>query len=245
MGKERPTAFRRAQSAGREQRRVTLADSVEDGSNPIVGSFWKGVDHPSLCPNDRVPEIAFAGRSNSGKSSTLNRIAGSTRLARVGKSPGRTQMINLFNSPEGVRLVDLPGYGYARVARTRQEEWFKSINQYLTTRSNLAGVVLTMDIRRPLLVQDLHLIRWAAESSLPVLALLNKSDKLGRGRALAQKAGVEQALSTLVSVEVELFSASKAIGVDRARCWVRERVKGVQELANKLDESPQDTRRGQ
>lgn len=135
---------------------------------------------PSLshCPSDSEREIAFAGRSNAGKSSVLNRLTGNRNTAKVSKTPGRTQLLNLFAVRGGGRVVDLPGYGYAKADRTAQARWQAAVNQYLEGRGNLVGVVVVMDIRHPLQALDADLIRWASVAGLNLLILLNKADKL-------------------------------------------------------------------
>ena len=152
--------------------------------------FLKSAAKLAQCPTETGPEIAFAGRSNAGKSSVLNRLTGSRRTARVSKSPGRTQLLNFFEvAGSAGRLVDLPGYGYARAEKSAQARWQQTVNDYLSNRDALAAVVLVMDIRRPLQPYDLELIEWAHPSELPLRILLNKADKLGRG---AQAKAVNQ-----------------------------------------------------
>ena len=130
------------------------------------------------CPKDKYPEVAFAGRSNAGKSSVLNKITGNRRTAKVSKTPGRTQLLNFFELKNSSRLVDLPGYGYAKAGKSAQAAWQKSVNQYLTLRDNLVGLVLVTDIRHPGQPYDEELINWSAQSELPICVLLNKADKV-------------------------------------------------------------------
>ncbi len=169
---------------------------------------------------DDVPEVAFTGRSNAGKSSALNRLTGSRQLARVSKTPGRTQLINLFTVAGGGRLVDLPGYGYARAPRARREAWGRAIDDYLNQRANLVGVVLIMDVRRPLQPFDRDMAGWCQEQGRPLLALLNKADKLKRAaRALALRAIGAELPATARPL---LFSAASGLGAAEARLVVRE-----------------------
>ena len=135
------------------------------------------------CPNDDGCEIAFAGRSNAGKSSAINTLTRNKGLARTSKTPGRTQLINFFQLDEGKRLVDLPGYGYAKVPIAMKRKWDKHLAEYLQLRQSLAGLILLMDIRHPLQEFDLQMLNWAAQAGLPVHILLTKSDKLKRGPA--------------------------------------------------------------
>lgn len=142
--------------------------------------FLKSAARVSHLPEDSGYEVAFAGRSNAGKSSALNCLTGIRNLARTSKTPGRTQLINLFGIDEARRLVDLPGYGYAKVALQVKLEWQKNLAHYLEVRQSLKGLILLMDIRHPLKDLDLMMIDWALERELPVHILLTKSDKLSR-----------------------------------------------------------------
>lgn len=139
----------------------------------------------SELPDDTGIEVAFAGRSNAGKSSAINTITGIKALARTSKTPGRTQMINFFNMDEGRSLVDLPGYGYAKVPEKMKIRWQQTLGKYLETRQALRGLMLMMDIRHPLKEFDIQMISWANHTNLPVHILLTKSDKLKRGAAMA------------------------------------------------------------
>ena len=178
----------------------------------------------SACPRDDVPEVAFAGRSNAGKSSTLNRLTGRRQLARVSKTPGRTQLINFFTVAEGGRLVDLPGYGYARASKSRQEAWGAAVDDYLNRRDNLVCVVLVMDARHPLKPFDRDMIDWCAVRSMPLLVLLNKADKLKRGERTRVLRSVEADMPP--SARTLLFSAVTAMGAAEATEAVRERLRG-------------------
>ncbi|WP_396588116.1 ribosome biogenesis GTP-binding protein YihA/YsxC [Bermanella sp. R86510] len=170
------------------------------------------------CPEDSGIEIAFAGRSNAGKSSALNTLAQQNKLARTSKTPGRTQLINFFEISEGVRLVDLPGYGFAKVPERMKREWQKNMSEYLQERKSLKGLVLVMDIRHPLSEFDAMMCQWALDCDMPVHVLLTKSDKLKRGPANATKLQVQKELKEMEDLlTVQTFSALKRDGVDQLR----------------------------
>ena len=169
----------------------------------------------TVLPPDTGLEVAFAGRSNAGKSSAINVITGQKSLARTSKTPGRTQAINFFSLNDQQHLVDLPGYGYAKVARNVKNQWQKTLSKYLETRQSLRGLVLLMDIRRPLEPGDRQLLDWSISVDLPVHILLTKSDKLSRGKAM----GVLQQVQSEIGnenqgVSVQLFSALKRQGIE-------------------------------
>lgn len=159
-------------------------------------------------------EVAFAGRSNAGKSSALNTLTRQKSLARTSKTPGRTQLINVFELDEERRLIDLPGYGFAQVPLEMKLKWQKSLSEYLEKRESLKGLVVLMDIRHPFKDLDQQLIAWAVASDLPVLALLTKSDKLKSGKRKAQVLMArEAALAFCGDVTVESFSSLKREGL--------------------------------
>lgn len=169
-------------------------------------------------PADIGIEVAFAGRSNAGKSSALNTLTNQKSLARTSKTPGRTQLINLFQVAEGYRLVDLPGYGYAEVPEEMKLKWQRSLAEYLQMRDCLKGLVVLMDIRHPLKDLDRQMIEWAVQSGIQVLVLLTKADKLASGARKAQLNLVREAAKGFVGdVQVEVFSSLKKIGVDKLR----------------------------
>ena len=164
-------------------------------------------------PPDRGREVAFAGRSNAGKSSAINALTGRRRLARTSRTPGRTRLINFFELDERRRLVDLPGYGYAKVPRSMSREWGALVGRYLESRQSLAGVVVLMDIRHPLTDLDTALLDWCRAADRPVLAVLTKADKLARGRRAAVVAEVRGGLAGYGSAARAMaFSATKPIG---------------------------------
>lgn len=171
----------------------------------------------SHLPPDNGAEVAFVGRSNAGKSSALNSIT-SLKIARTSKTPGRTQLINLFQLDKHRRLVDLPGYGYAKVSLATKEKWQTLVNQYLITRSSLKGLILVMDIRHPLKPMDIQLLDWTAEINLPVHILLTKSDKLNKDPANRVLIKIKQVLYNRDQpVSVQLFSSHNTMGTEDAR----------------------------
>lgn len=163
-------------------------------------------------PAEDGPEVAIAGRSNAGKSSFLNRLAGHRQLARVSKTPGRTQLLNFFEIRSGGRLVDLPGYGYAKATRDAQAAWQKSVNTYLSYRDSLAGVILVMDIRHPFQPFDEEMLNWSAASELPLHILLNKADKLKSGARSQALLKAKKRLADTPTVSVQTYSALKGMG---------------------------------
>ncbi len=175
-------------------------------------------------PADSLAEVAFAGRSNAGKSSAINTLCNYKRLAFVSKMPGRTQHLNFFRVEEGRFLVDLPGYGYARAPKTQKHVWQALIGGYLSDRTQLAGLVMIMDIRHPLTELDRSLLEWFRPSGRPVHVLLSKSDKLSRGPAAQTLLTVKAELKKMGmhKASVQLFSSTKKIGVDQAESVVRE-----------------------
>lgn len=164
-----------------------------------------------------APEIAFAGRSNAGKSSAINTLAGHTRLAFVSKTPGRTQLINFFRLPSGTYLVDLPGYGYAKVPEAVRKQWRALLEHYLTRRANLIGLVLIMDARHPLTELDVQMIHWFIPTGNPIHILLTKSDKLSRQEATKTLREVRDAVAVYGGqITVQLFSSLKKTGIEEA-----------------------------
>jgi len=166
---------------------------------------------PADMPPPGPPELAFAGRSNVGKSSAINALTGRKRLAFTSKTPGRTQTINFFELGAGARLVDLPGYGYAKVPHAVRAGWRTLVGSYVDSRATLAGVVLVMDARHPLTELDLQLVEFLGDVRL--LALLSKADKLSR----AAQAKTLSAVSAAMKAEVRLFSSLTRQGVDECR----------------------------
>lgn len=170
------------------------------------------------------PEIAFAGRSNVGKSSAINALTGRRSLARTSKTPGRTQTINFFSlGDSGGRLVDLPGYGYARVSQDLRAQWGRLVSEYLGTRP-VAGIVVLMDARHPLTPLDQQLLGWLGENRL--LVLLSKADKLSRNEQAAVQADMRKALAG--RAHVQLFSSHSRLGVEDARALLGSWLQGAE-----------------
>ena len=176
--------------------------------------FLTSANGPEGFPPPRGPEVAFAGRSNAGKSSAINKITGVNGLARTSKTPGRTQLINFFPVDESRLLVDLPGYGFAKVPPKMQAHWRDLMESYLTGRETLAGIMLIMDVRHPLRPFDLQMLEWAELSGVPIHALLTKADKLTRNHANQALARVRKEAPAM---SMQLFSAQSGQGVDEAR----------------------------
>lgn len=187
--------------------------------NPFAqASFLLSCANLSQCPADDQPEIAFAGRSNSGKSSALNALCGRKALARVSRTPGRTQLINLFELPGGARLADLPGYGYAAVPNAMRKDWGKLIGGYVEMRRNLKGLVMIMDSRHPLGDYDQQLLAWVRNARRPCHILLTKADKLSYSASKKALTDTRKGLEALqVNAPVQLFSANTDQGLDEAR----------------------------
>lgn len=167
-------------------------------------------------PDDSGSEVAFAGRSNVGKSSTINKITNRRGLARISKSPGRTRELNYFSYDEQTHLVDLPGYGYAKVNEDMRDAWAKLIEQYLRERQSLRGIFLIMDVRHPLGKFDQMMLEYCQSCELPVHILLNKADKLSKNAGNKVMSSVRRDLADM-DTSIQLFSALKATGLDEAR----------------------------
>ncbi len=178
-----------------------------------AASFITSAPDISKLPADSGVEVAFAGRSNAGKSSALNALT-EQKLARTSKTPGRTQLINTFDVGEDLRLIDLPGYGFAKVPIEMKKKWQKSLGEYLQKRESLKGIVVLMDIRHPLKDLDMDLINWAVDSDIEVLALLTKADKLKQGKRKSEVLKVRRELKQLSDkITVHAFSSLKGIGL--------------------------------
>ena len=177
-------------------------------------SFATSAAKLSQCPTDSLVEIAFAGRSNAGKSSAINAITRQKRLARTSKTPGRTQLINFFTVNVGHYLVDLPGYGYAKVPMQVQRAWCKHLEHYLQRRTPLKCLVMVMDCRRPLTDYDWQLIEWCQASCVDLHCLLSKADKLSRNAAMQALFSVQKSLhANSITASTQLFSALKKTGL--------------------------------
>ena len=192
-------------------------------------AFLQSAPTLNECPADTGSEVAFAGRSNAGKSSAINTLTRQGKLARISKTPGRTQLINLFSLTEDKRLVDLPGYGYAKVPKAMKARWDKNLAEYLQGRQSLKGLILLMDIRHPLQEYDWQMLAWSADCGMLVHVLLTKADKLKKGPAKStllqvRKVLQEEGLDELASVQ--MFSALKRSGIEELesvlRSWLVE-----------------------
>ena len=195
---------------------------ISTGAVPTTGR-WRGVrflysvNALAQLPPDTGREVAFAGRSNAGKSSAINLLTGQRQLARVSKTPGRTQLLNFFLVEPDRYLVDLPGYGYARVPDSIRRHWGELLERYLTGRAALRGLLLLMDIRHPLTDMDRQLLDGCAARELPAHILLTKADKLSRGAALAALAQLNRRLATnYPGASAQLFSALTGQGIGEA-----------------------------
>ena len=191
-------------------------------SPPLVSlcqqaTFIKSASLVSQCPPDLGLEVAFAGRSNAGKSSALNTLT-HARLARTSKTPGRTQLINFFRLDDERRLVDLPGYGYAKVPLELKAHWQQHLDAYLTGRQSLVGLVLVMDLRHPLSDFDCMMLEWARKSDIPAHVLLSKADKMAFGAAKNALLKVQTRMRKELgsNASVQLFSSPKRMGIDEA-----------------------------
>jgi len=181
----------------------------------IVAHFLTSAPTLKECPPPVVPEVAIAGRSNSGKSSVLNQLTRNRSLARTSKTPGRTQLLNFFDTSLGGRLVDLPGYGYARVANSQKRLWEDHVEEYLARRESLVAVVLVMDVRHLFEPFDVMMIEWIRHTQLSMHVLLNKADKLRHGASTSALRAAKQRLSS-PQFSLQLFSALTGVGRDEA-----------------------------
>lgn len=191
--------------------------------------FLTSASRLDQCPDDRGAEVAFAGRSNAGKSSAINTLTQNSKLARISKTPGRTQLINFFNlNLEGARLVDLPGYGYAKVPVAMKQQWQRHLDSYLQNRQCLRGLVLVSDIRHPMKEFDQMMVEWCRQAQMPLHVLLTKADKLKKGPAQSTLLQLRKQLNAELGdmVTVQTFSALKRSGVDqlqqRLSSWLIE-----------------------
>lgn len=202
-------------------------------------TFIKSASQLDQCPLDQGAEVAFAGRSNAGKSSALNTLT-RARLARTSKTPGRTQLLNFFALDEEHRLVDLPGYGYAKVPLELKEHWKQHLDDYLTQRNSLVGVVLVMDIRHPLSAFDRMMLEWADMAGLPAHILLSKTDKLSFGAAKGVLLKVQNTIRKEYGnrASVQLFSSPKRQGVEEAHALLESWLYPVETDQSVEPESP-------
>ena len=176
-------------------------------------NFLQSAGRVDQCPPDNADEVAFVGRSNAGKSSAINALTDQPKLARTSKTPGRTQLLNFFQVTEGKYLVDLPGFGFAKVPDKVKAQWEEQLEAYLQKRQSLRGLIMLMDIRHPLREFDNQMLHWCGQAGMPAHILLTKSDKLksgARSKALLETRRSLEVYGDLVSVQ--LFSALKNLG---------------------------------
>jgi len=191
--------------------------------NPLYHQAEYLLNAPNLktTPENVVYEVAFAGRSNAGKSSAINTLTNQKSLARTSKTPGRTQQLVYFKLDEQRCLVDLPGYGYAKVPPAIQQKWQKELERYLEKRKALNGLVLLVDIRRSLGDHDIQMIEYAAHLDLDVYVALTKADKLNRNNAKNTLFAVQKLLkNSTANIQIELFSSLKKEGVEQIHNWL-------------------------
>ena len=210
-----------------------------------AAQFLKSAPSLKQCPPDTGCEVAFAGRSNAGKSSAINVLTQQKKLARTSKTPGRTQLINFFTlGDDEIRLVDLPGYGFAKVPLAQKNEWQKNLAKYLEERQSLRGLVLVSDIRHPLTEFDRMMIQWAEDSQMALHVLLTKADKLKKGPAKNTMLEVKRALKDFSGdVSVQTFSALKRDGLDQLKQRMTEWLsfeEAEELIENLLDDEDQD-----
>ena len=180
-------------------------------------NFDRSCPTEQFFPDDEGVELAICGRSNSGKSSVLNMLANQKKLAKTSNTPGRTQSINFFyvNEDSSKKLVDLPGYGYAKASKKMQKEWGQQITKYMASRKSLRGIILIMDVRHPMQESDLNFIAWCEQYNLPMQILLNKSDKLSKNKASQELLKcVEKTAHNLLLDSPMLLSAKTASGAE-------------------------------
>ncbi len=228
-----PNARKRPKRGLREPVRYDAQLDPAPTVRPLEALFEQSAARVDQAPADEGREIAFAGRSNAGKSSALNRLSNRRGLARTSRTPGRTQLLNFFLvdgearaeaqlSP--ARLVDLPGYGFAKANHDTRDAWQDHVEDYLARRASLVGLVLLMDVRHPFQPFDAHMLAWAEAADMPLLVLLNKVDKLSRGAAGEALRNAEGRLAHLPRARPLLFSALRATGAEAAleilRAWL-------------------------
>jgi len=185
--------------------------------------FLTSASQPAQFPDLEGIEIAFAGRSNAGKSSAINTLCEITNLARTSKTPGRTQLINFFTVDDQRRLVDLPGYGYAKVPERVRKDWQKLMESYLSERPHLSGLVIIMDIRHPMKDYDLQMLEWCQHFNIPVHILLTKADKIKRGPAIQSLTNVKKILKAEgLEASAQIFSALKGTGIKELQSKLNE-----------------------
>ena len=206
--------------------------------NPIYhqAKFISSAPHIRYAPIDAGSEVAFAGRSNAGKSSAINMLTRQNALARTSKTPGRTQLLNFFEINESQRFVDLPGYGFAKVPLAVKKDWHAMMEMYLAQRESLCGIILVMDIRHPLTDFDWQMLEWAQHRELAVHILLTKADKLNYGVAKNTLLAVQKELAVLNStVTLQLFSALKKVGMDEVHVAIDRLFAAAKDQSETID----------
>ena len=236
------------------KKKAAPAKRTEKSANPVVAppknpghahpfprtEFLTTVARLRDTPGDAVAEVAFVGRSNAGKSSAINTLAGKTRLAYVSKTPGRTQHLNYFSVAPDRYFVDLPGYGFAKVPEDVRKQWDTLLGPYLQTREQLKGLVVIMDSRRPLTEMDWQMLEWFAPTGRPVHVLLSKADKLSRQEQTKTLRQVKADMADLgCPVSVQLFSSLKRTGVAEAATVLKQWLGLCENPANEAGEAAQ------
>jgi len=205
--------------------------------NPVYtqAKFINSSPHLRDTPPDQGLEVAFAGRSNAGKSSAINTLTRQNSLARISKTPGRTQMLNFFEINERQRFVDLPGYGYAKVPLEVKKKWHELMETYLTGRKSLCAIILVMDVRRPLTEFDWQMIEWCEHTELPLHILLTKADKLNYGAAKNALLQVQKELKDAsFPLTIQLFSSLKKNGIDELHAALDRLFKPVEHTQSEI-----------
>jgi len=205
--------------------------------NPVYtqAKFINSSPHLRDTPPDQGLEVAFAGRSNAGKSSAINALTRQSSLARISKTPGRTQMLNFFAINERQRFVDLPGYGYAKVPLAVKKKWHELMETYLTGRKSLCAIVLVMDVRHPLTEFDWQMIEWCEHTDLPLHILLTKADKLNYGAAKNALLQVQKELKDAsFPLTIQLFSSLKKTGIDEVHAALDRLFKPVEQAQSEI-----------
>jgi len=194
----------------------------------ISAEFVKSAVWPPQYPPATMPEIAFVGRSNVGKSSLMNTLVGRKKLAKTSNTPGRTQLINFFTVNDSMSFVDLPGYGFAKVARSVKKDWGDMMEAYLRERQNLAMVIFILDIRRDPSEDDLSLRDWLEHYRIPYISILTKSDKLSNNQAIGRKKLIEKSLGTNAQKKTILFSAKTQKGKEELWQFLENHLSSLQ-----------------